>query len=366
MKQGFLIAIVFALVLFISSKAHAHPAWGLAVDNQGQVYFSDLTTVWKVDTQGRVSVVRPKDQRHTHDLNVDEAGNVYGADNSYDPATKRFFSAVWRLTPSGEFSYLLPPTEDLPEGTSIFRDRGGNSYHVTSFPEDQLLVLKRSPTGKLSVLIGDSNANRDYRQSVPYSLGGIALASDDALYFVHGANVSKIATDGALIPLARNVTVENDSDGRKAGSPSPLFGIAVNSQGVAFVADYGNRRVLKITSDGQSTTFLRSEPPWFPIGVACLGRDVYILEHSVAPNYAPLNTRVSKLSPDGRATVLATVGETEVAAGSPALSASGSEVSAAKVSRSVLIGAGTIILAAIGIILWRTSKRVYGRTAERE
>ena len=95
--------------LVLVAGAQAHPAWGIAVDRQGHVYFSDLKMVWKIDAQGGLSVFRPgTGDRHVHDLNVDEAGNVYGADNSYDPATKRFFSAVWKMTPSGEFSYMLP------------------------------------------------------------------------------------------------------------------------------------------------------------------------------------------------------------------------------------------------------------------
>src|ERR671913_639806 len=53
--------------LSLVGKAQAHPAWGIALDRQGHVYFSDLTTVWKVDAQGRVSVFRAKDNRHTHD-----------------------------------------------------------------------------------------------------------------------------------------------------------------------------------------------------------------------------------------------------------------------------------------------------------
>src|SRR5687768_16174822 len=91
----------------LASEVQAHPAWGIAVDRQGQVYFSDLTTVFKVDAQGTVSVFRASADRHIHDLSIDEAGNLYGAENSYEPATKRFFSAIWKMTPAGDFSYLL-------------------------------------------------------------------------------------------------------------------------------------------------------------------------------------------------------------------------------------------------------------------
>src|SRR5688572_26979531 len=117
--------------LVLAAGAQAHPAWGIAVDRHGQVFFSDLKTVWKIDGQGKLSVFRPgTGDRHVHDLNVDDGGNVYGADNSYDPATKRFSSAIWKMTPSGEFSYILPTTENPSVGTSIWKDRGGNMFHV--------------------------------------------------------------------------------------------------------------------------------------------------------------------------------------------------------------------------------------------
>jgi len=29
--------------------------WGIAVDRQRQVYFSDLKTIWKIDAQGKLA-----------------------------------------------------------------------------------------------------------------------------------------------------------------------------------------------------------------------------------------------------------------------------------------------------------------------
>ncbi len=310
-----------AVCVLLDVKVQAHPAWGIVVDRQGQVYFSDLVTVWKIDAQGRVSVFRAGGDRHTHDLNIDEAGNLYGADNSYEPATQRFFSAIWKMTPGGDFSYLLAPTDDPPEGTSIWRDRDGNMYHVTNHPERELLVLNRTPNGNVTTLVGSSNAAREYRQRVPYSVGGMAFGSEGVLYFTHGANVSKVTVSGTLTALARNLVVENASGNRAGGSsPTQLFGIAIDAQGNAFVADYGNRRVLKITPDNRITTLIRAEQSWFPTGVALSGNDLYILENSFTPTHTPIGTRVRKLSPNGRVTVLATVGESRVSFESPSAS----------------------------------------------
>ena len=342
-----------AVTALLAANVQAHPPWGIAVDPQGQVYFSDLKTIWKIDAHGKLSVFRAGDDRHTHDLNIHEAGNLYGADNSYEPATQRFFSAVWKMTPAGTFAYLLSPTENPPKGTSIWRDREGNMYHVTNYPERELLVLKRTPAGNVTALVGSSNAAREYRQAVPYSVGGIAFDSEGAFYFVHGDKVSKITTSGTLIPLARNLVVESASGNPAVGTT--LFGISVDAYGNAFVADYGNRRVLKITPDNQIITVIRGEESWFPMGVAIRGSELYILEYGHTPTHTPIGTRVRKLSPDGKITTLATVRENRASGETPQKGESRRYISYA------LIGAG-IGLLTLTAIVWGVWKRKWPST----
>ncbi|MBD0370936.1 MAG: hypothetical protein ICV60_08885 [Pyrinomonadaceae bacterium] len=352
---------VLGLSLLTAIGAQAHPSWGIVVDRQGQVYFSDLKTIWKIDAQGRAVALRTSDN-HVHDLNIDETGNLYGAENSYEPSTKRFFSAIWKMTPAGDFSYLLAPTDDPPEGTSIWKDRDGNMYHVGYYPERELLILRRTPGGEVTVLAGSSNAAREYRQGVPYSVGGIAFGTDGALYFTHGASASKLAMTGALTQLARNLVIEKDSGNKSgAGSQTQLFGIAVDAQGNAFIADYGNRRVLKVTPEGQTTTLLRAEENWFPTGVAMKGSELYILEIGQRSPYEPIGTRVRKLSPDGKVTVLATVGANGKAASAPSSSdedSSGQGSERKAESRRLLylvLGAVTAVFA-LTIIVWRVRR----------
>jgi sugar lactone lactonase YvrE len=346
-----------ACVLF-TAEVKAHPAWGIAVDHQGQIYFSDLENIWKIDTQGRLSIFRAGESgRHTHELNTDEAGNIYGADNSYDPITQRFFSAVWRLTTTGNFSYILAPTDDPPEGTSIWRDRGGNMYHVTNYPERELLVLRRTPNGNVAALVGSSDVVRDYRQGVPYSIGGMAFGADGALYFVHGANVSKLAIDGTMTALARNLVMESVSGHLAAeNSPTQLFGIAVDAEGNVFVADYGNRRVLKIAPNCQMTTVIRAEEPWIPTGVAVREGKLYILEHGHTPTHTPVGTRVRKFEPDGRVALLASTGENRMPSGNSSGENSGRIEEMKPNISHALIGAGASVFA-LTIIVWRVLRR---------
>lgn len=366
------ISVLVPLLFLAAVEARAHPAWGIVVDNQGQVYFSDLKTVWRIDARGGLGVFRAPADRHTHDLNIDEAGNLYGADNSYEPATERFFSAIWKMTPAGGFTYLLPPTVDPPEGISIWRDRDGNSYHATNHPGNELLVLKRSPDGKVAVMAGNSSAAQQYKQGVPYSFGGMAFGPDGALYFTHGRSVSKLAANGTLTQLARNLTIEKASGNQSGtGSATHLFGITVDAQGNAFVADYGNQRVLKIAPNGQIATLLKAEESWFPTGVALKGSELYILEIGQTTSHKSLGTRVRKLSPDGKVSTLATIDENRAAPGNTTAGQSSFNDGPGKLAGPwlnipyALIGAGMSIFALIliiGLALRKAYARQHGNT----
>src|SRR5687768_13363065 len=117
----FLIAIVF----FVPQRADAHPASGIVVDSKGNVYFSDLETIWKVDTSGKLTVLRSGIRgRHVHELAIDNDDNIFGADISYESQT--WVSSVWKMTPNGDLTYLLRPTTDPPRGMSLWHDRQGN------------------------------------------------------------------------------------------------------------------------------------------------------------------------------------------------------------------------------------------------
>src|SRR5207253_9986703 len=93
------ITAIAAVCVLLISDTWAHPAWGIVVDRRGQVYFSDLETVWKIDAQGKLTVFRAGvSGRHIHELVIDEDGNLYGPDYSYVPETQRYLNAIWKMT----------------------------------------------------------------------------------------------------------------------------------------------------------------------------------------------------------------------------------------------------------------------------
>jgi sugar lactone lactonase YvrE len=354
------IAAIITLYVLLADSVSAHPAWGIVVDGQGQIYFSDIETIWKIDAQGKLTVFRAGvNGRHTHEITLDENNILYGVDNSYEPATQRSIAALWKITPSSEFSYVLAPTHNPPKAMTNWKDRAGNSYYVGQSDNTgrEIFVLKRTPDGKVTTLAGNVKAGDEYRQVVLFSVGGMAFGTDGTLYFTDNSNVRKVTMDGRMTMLASNLPLENRAESPMPESPvTRLFGIAVDAQGTVFVADYGNRRVLKIASDGAISTVERAERPWSPTGVALKDGNLYILEFGFTPpsTYTP---RVRKLSPDGRIRLLATIGEN----GNPAVGEStsgGVPERGAEYKPSllyVLLGVGVSILALTAVI-WRVRK----------
>ncbi len=355
------VTAIITLCLILTDGVSAHPAWGIVVDRNDQIYFSDLETVWKIDAQGKLTVYRAGvSGRHTHDISLDENGNLYGVDNSYESSTQRFIAALWKMTPDGKFSYVIAPTDNPPKALTNWKDRAGNSYYVGQSENagHEIFVLKRTPDGKVTTLAGNRKAGDEYRQVVLYSVGGMAFGTDDTLYFTDNSNVRKVTPDGTMTILAGNLALENP-----AQSPMPesavtrLFGIAVDAQSNLFVADNGNRRVLKITSGGATQTVARAEKPWAPTGVALKDGNLYILEFGFTPpsTYLP---RVRKLSPDGRITLLASVGENGKPSVGESTSGESSESEAESKPRVpyILLGVGASVFALI-IIIWRVRRR---------
>ena len=310
--------LIIASLWILAVEAQAHPASGIVVDRGGQVYFSDLETVWKIDTQGKLSVFRPGiSGRHVHELSIDEQGNIYGADISYEPATKAWISDVWKMTPGGKLDYLLEPTTNPPRGMSIWRDRDGNMYLVdqNNHLKQQTLLLRRTPDGKVTTFAGSAYGHVDGQgpQARFSSVGGMSFGADGSLYLTDGTYVRRVGADGNVSTIARDLNFRTPADKPTlfGGSYGDLAGLTADANGNVYVADAGNRRLLKINQDGKVDVILRTDPPYFPNGVfATQANELYVLEVGFTLPNISSGPRVRKITPDGKNVIVAVVGAT--------------------------------------------------------
>lgn len=365
MRRAFVttIIVIIAVCALTTGQAWAHPAWGIVVDRDNQIYFSDLETIWKIDAQGKLSVFRAGvSGRHTHELAMDESGNLYGDELTYESATQIYHSAIWKMLPAGNFAYVLAPTSSPPKGMSLWRDRDGNMYSASwkSNSEHETLILKRTPDGKVAALFGSKETADKFRQVILYSVGGMAFGGDGSLYVADGANIRKVTMNGAVTTLDYNLAPDNSSDSSAGKSTvTRLLGIAVDGQDNVFAADNDNRRVLKITPDGKAVTLISAENPWSPAGVAFRNGNLYILEYGFTPPNKSHGARVRKLSSDGKVTVLATTGENEKVAISENQINEKTEPAIATKTKIPYALIGAIVgVFALTVIIWRVRRKI--------
>jgi hypothetical protein len=302
-------AILFCSLFFIGLTVNvfSHPAWGVVVDQNRQIYFSDLETIYKIDLQGKLSIFRAGvSGRHVHDLSIDADGNLYGWENVYEPQTEKHLRAFWKMSPAREFTEIVSLTENPPSGMSIWRDAGGNTYSVEPWSNEKKTakIIKRAVDGRTSVFAGGKYGYLDGRkkQAEFGAIVDMTFGKDGAIYLTDSNRVRKIGQDGIVKTIySDELTAKNQKNSQ---APSQLFGLDIDKENNVFAADFANSRLLKINSGGAVSTFLTSDKDWSPIGVATFGDDVYVLEGRPLSASTHDGNRVLKVSKTGESTIV--------------------------------------------------------------
>jgi len=91
----------FLCFLLAAAPLFSHPAWGLVMDDAGNLYFSDLLhdrgAVYQYRTDGQLVKLLP--QTHSHDLFIDSEGLLWGTDSRYFSQTDEWEVALWNWSP---------------------------------------------------------------------------------------------------------------------------------------------------------------------------------------------------------------------------------------------------------------------------
>ncbi|WP_256010310.1 FG-GAP-like repeat-containing protein [Desertivirga xinjiangensis] len=129
---------------------------------------------------------------------------------------------------------------------------------------------------------------------------GIAAAPDGTLYVsdMSGGTISKVTPTGVSTVFAGYYGHgSQDGQGYYAAFSSP-GGVAIDDNGIVYVADSGNGSIRKITPSGQVSTLLtkKSDTYLYPLGITVdQDGDIYIISGS----------SIVKITPDGTVTTIA-------------------------------------------------------------
>ncbi|UTJ06117.1 Ig-like domain-containing protein [Arcobacter roscoffensis] len=252
--------------------------YGVAVDSNGNVYVSDSSNhkIRKITSDGNVTTLAGSGNaafadglgeaasfNYPNQLAVDSSGNVYVSDN--------FNHKIRKISPDGNVTTLAGSGYGFfrdgvganasfqnPDGIAV--DSSGNVY-VADYSNNR--IRKISPDGTVTTLAGNGYAtfadglgtNASFK-----SPSGVAVDSSGNVYVADTLNhrIRKIDTNGNVTTLAGSGDAAfADGVGATASFNKPS-GVAVDSSGNVYVADFGNDKIRKITSDGNVTTLAGS------------------------------------------------------------------------------------------------------------
>ncbi len=264
MRNFFLIIVV----LFFSNSAFSHPGIGIVKDSKGDIYYTDLSHVWKLNNDGSKKIaVR---NVHTHELFIDKEDNLYGEHLWYNGEKLNTWGHyTWRLDKTGKLDTLIKPKEGLPDQYSFTRDSVGNMYWVDRWKVSRF--KKKSPSGEIITI-----AEGEFK-----NIRWMHATKKGTLYFVDLYNLYRIQPCHSPELIAEGMNSTTVSFSPYSGKHS-IMGIWTDEFENIYVANFSGQVIKKIDSTGMQTIVTTSSSPWSPTGGVFDNQgNLWILEYSL-------------------------------------------------------------------------------------
>jgi sugar lactone lactonase YvrE len=238
--------------LLAATAALAHPGVGIVEDGAGNIFYTDLSQVWRIAPDGTKSVAVPG--VHTHELCLDAEDSLYGEHLWYEgDATKKWGYRVWKRTKVGVVKDIIPAREGFRDDYSFVRDRLGTMYWADRGAAT--VVKARAPDGTISVR--SKGPFRDVRW--------MTATPDGVVYLVDTGRLLAVAKDGTVTTA---VAVLSAKTPPPAAVTDPHYqgGLFVGPNGSVYVTVPEERLVLEVKSGGGTRVAARSPLFWAAYG----------------------------------------------------------------------------------------------------
>ena len=255
---------------------------GVAVDGSGNLYIADKLNnrIRRVDISGIITTIVGTGVRGFRgdggpaiaaQLNlpgkiaVDSAGNLYIAD-SFNHRVRRVdrFGNISTIAGTGGEGYsgdggpAIAAQLNYPQGLAL--DGAGNLY-IADSGNGRIRRVDASGAIRTIAGTGEEGSSGDGGPAIAAQLNypqGLALDGAGNLYIADSGNgrIRRVDASGAIRTIAGTGEEGSSGDGGPAVAAQLKFpsGVAVDSSGNVYIADWGNHRIRRIDSSGTITT----------------------------------------------------------------------------------------------------------------
>lgn len=266
-KRKKLMTKLFCLLTFLLPlSVHTHPGVGIVKDGNGNIYYTDLHQVWKINN-GKKTIVVP--DVHTHELYIDQFDNLYGEGGYYDDKTAKFYHYLWVLRPNGSIDTVLGMKEAyISQDFSLARDKKNNEFYIKRFLKPQTdtnHIYRKTPNGKEKIFAKGNF--KDVNWLHPQNDGSLLYASGNSIFRVDS--------------LGNITTVSNQINNTNSKKDVLIWGIWQDKSKIVYAAVFSDRSIKKIDFKGSISTVYTSKGGWAPLhGIFDNKNKLWVLEGS--------------------------------------------------------------------------------------
>jgi hypothetical protein len=303
MKSKLLVSLSVACLLIGAPAVLAHPPSGIAVDDEGVVYFQHVAVgIWQVDKNGKLTLGSGPGYHH---IELDPDG--------------RFISQRWPSFPDGVIRAVgKDPTLLSASSFPLAIGADGALYYPEAKPDGYVHILRLEAGGKPTEFTRLPHAMEEMPDGTSQPalwIHGFAAGADGSFYYAEKEGVQKIDAKGVVTPVVAKITLDecvHPSAITDDRGGVVLRGLDVAPDGNVYAASAGCSALLKITPAGDVSVALQERDGWAPTDVDAVGDKLYVhefyyIEVEQASDWRP---RVKRIDADGTVTTLATVTET--------------------------------------------------------